>query len=405
LTLAVITSEENTMRYSPFVERISGESVSAWDIHYAAIEARGRGEDVIVLSIGDPDFATDSAICETAVEALRQGDTHYTHVLGRPLLREAIAAKQSELQGIPVKAENVALVAGAQNGLFATALCLFSQGDEVLVPEPMYLTYEACIHASGARIATIEQPASNGFRLTRAALEAAITDKTRGIALATPCNPTGNVYSREELEAVAEVARRHDLWVISDEVYGQITYDRPHLSIASLPGMAERTVVLNSLSKSHAMTGWRVGWVVAPPTLIGHLDNLLLCMLYGLPGFIQEAALKALELDEPVVSHAREVYRRRRDLVVAGLRGVVELDCRVPQAGMFMLVDVRRTGLSSMDFAWQLFRQTGVSVLDAEAFGASAKGFVRISFTVADDTLKDACQRIAGFVESLRANQ
>lgn len=393
------------MRYSPFVQRISGESVSAWDIHYAAIEARGRGEDVIVLSVGDPDFATDERISAAASAALEQGDTHYTHVLGRPALREAIAAKQRRLLGIEVSADNVALVAGAQNGLFATSLCLFSSGDEVLVPEPMYLTYEACIHASGAQIACVQQPAANGFRLTAAALEAALTDKTRGIALATPCNPTGNVYSREELEAVAEVARKHDLWVISDEVYGQLTYDRDHLSIASMPGMAERTVILNSLSKTHAMTGWRVGWVIAPPALVGHLDNLLLCMLYGLPGFIQEAALKALELDEEVIGSAREVYRRRRDLVVAGLKQVQLLDCREPEAGMFMLVDVRRTGLSSMDFAWQLFRATGVSVLDAQAFGASAEGFVRISFTVADDVLKDACQRIAGFVETLGATR
>ncbi|QZI71830.1 aminotransferase class I/II-fold pyridoxal phosphate-dependent enzyme [Pseudomonas protegens] len=393
------------MRYSPFVQRISGESVSAWDIHYAAIEARGRGEDVIVLSVGDPDFATDARISAAASAALEQGDTHYTHVLGRPALREAIAAKQRRLLGIDVSADNVALVAGAQNGLFATCLCLFGSGDEVLVPEPMYLTYEACVHASGAQIACVQQPAANGFRLTAAALEAALTDKTRGIALATPCNPTGNVYSREELEAVAEVARKHDLWVISDEVYGQLTYDREHLSIASLPGMAERTVILNSLSKTHAMTGWRVGWVIAPPALVGHLDNLLLCMLYGLPGFIQEAALKALELDEEVIGSAREVYRRRRDLVVAGLKPVQLLDCREPEAGMFMLVDVRRTGLSSMDFAWQLFRATGVSVLDAQAFGASAEGFVRISFTVADEVLKDACQRIAGFVETLGATR
>ena len=393
------------MRYSPFVQRISGESVSAWDIHYAAIEARGRGEDVIVLSVGDPDFATDARISAAASAALEQGDTHYTHVLGRPALREAIAAKQRRLLGIEVSADNVALVAGAQNGLFATSLCLFSSGDEVLVPEPMYLTYEACIHASGAKIACVQQPAANGFRLTAAALEAALTDKTRGIALATPCNPTGNVYSREELEAVAEVARKHDLWVISDEVYGQLTYDRDHLSIASMPGMAERTVILNSLSKTHAMTGWRVGWVIAPPALVGHLDNLLLCMLYGLPGFVQEAALKALELDEEVVSEARRIYRRRRDLVVAGLKQVALLDCREPEAGMFMLVDVRRTGLSSMDFAWQLFRATGVSVLDAQAFGASAEGFVRISFTVADEVLKDACQRIAGFVETLGAQR
>lgn len=393
------------MRYSSFVERIGGDSVSAWDIHYAAVEAQARGEDVIVLSVGDPDFATDSRICETAVDALRAGDTHYTHVLGRPRLRQAIAARQSRLLGMTVQPDNIAVVAGAQNGLFAVSLCLFGPGDEVLVPEPMYLTYQACIHATGARIATVEQPAGNGFRLTRSALEAALTDKTRGIALATPCNPTGNVYSPEELALVADVAREHDLWVISDEVYGQITYDHPHASVASLPGMEARTVVLNSLSKSHAMTGWRVGWVAGPKTLVGHLDNLLLCMIYGLPGFIQQAALKALEMDDAVVNDARTLYRRRRDLVVQRLGHIIELDCRVPQAGMFMLVDVSRTGLSGMDFAWQLFRSTGVSVLDAEAFGASARGFVRISFTVADDTLADACERIAGFVDGLRGRR
>ncbi|SEM38950.1 arginine:pyruvate transaminase [Pseudomonas sp. ok272] len=391
------------MKYSSMVQRISGETVTAWDIHYAACDAQARGEDAIVLSIGDPDFATDSAICAAAIQALNEGDTHYSHVIGRPQLREAIAAKQAALLGLPVSADNVALVAGAQNGLYATAMCLFEQGDEVLVPAPMYLTYEASIQASGARLVPIAQPAENDFRLTLAAIEAAVTDKTRGIALATPNNPTGNVYTCEELEAVALIAQRHNLWVISDEVYGQLTYDRPHVSVATLEGMAERTVVLNSLSKSHAMTGWRVGWVVAPTELIGHLDNLLLCMLYGLPGFIQAAALKALEVDERVIGEARVLYRRRRDLVAEGLRNVPLLKCKVPEAGMFMLVDVRGTGLSSTDFAWQLFRETGVAVLDATAFGASTAGFVRISFTVSDAALSDACGRIASFIERLQA--
>ncbi|WP_095080285.1 pyridoxal phosphate-dependent aminotransferase [Pseudomonas sp. Irchel s3h17] len=391
------------MKYSSMVKRISGETVTAWDIHYAACEAQERGEDAIVLSIGDPDFATADDICAAAVEALMQGDTHYTHVIGRPVLRAAIAAKQSALLGQPVSADNVALVAGAQNGLYATAMCLFEHGDEVLVPAPMYLTYAASIQASGARLVPIAQPAEKDFRLTLVALEALVTDKTRGIALATPNNPTGNVYTREELEAVALVAQRHNLWVISDEVYGQLTYDRPHLSVASFEGMAERTIVLNSLSKSHAMTGWRVGWVVAPLELIGHLDNLMLCMLYGLPGFIQAAALKALELDEQVVGEGRVLYRRRRDLVVEGLRDVPLLKCKVPEAGMFMLVDVRDSGLSSTDFAWQLFRETGVAVLDASAFGASTAGFVRISFTVSDAALSDACGRIAGFIKRLQA--
>ncbi len=390
------------MQYSSMVKRISGETVTAWDIHYAACDAQTRGEDVIVLSIGDPDFSTADEICAAATQALSEGDTHYTHVLGRPALREAIAAKQTALLGLPVSADNVALVAGAQNGLYATAMCLFELGDEVLVPAPMYLTYAASIQASGARLVPIDQPAENDFRLTLAAIEAQVTDKTRGIALATPNNPTGNVYTREELEAVAQVARRHDLWVISDEVYGQLTYDRPHQSVSALEGMAERTVVLNSLSKTHAMTGWRVGWIIASKELIGHMDNLLLCMLYGLPGFIQAAALKALELDEKVVGEGRALYRRRRDLVVEGLRHVPLLKCKVPEAGMFMLVDTRETGLSSTDFSWQLFRETGVAVLDATAFGASTAGFVRISFTVSDEALSIACARIAKFVGKLQ---
>ncbi|WCD80717.1 pyridoxal phosphate-dependent aminotransferase [Pseudomonas sp. TUM22785] len=390
------------MNYSSLVQRISGETVSAWDIHYAACEAQERGEGAIVLSIGDPDFATAEPICAAAVEALGQGDTHYSAVIGRTPLREAIAAKQRTLLGIPVEVDNVAVVAGAQNGLYATSMCLFEGGDEVLVPEPMYLTYAASIQASGARLVSIAQPAEGDFRLTVEALEAVLSERTRGIALATPNNPTGNVYTLEELEAVAEVARRHDLWVLSDEVYGQLTYDRPHRSIATLEGMAERTVVLNSLSKSHAMTGWRVGWVVAPSELIGHLDNLMLCMIYGLPGFIQAAALKALELDEEIVGAARTLYRRRRDLVASALADVPLLHCKVPEAGMFMLVDVRGTGLSGMDFAWQLFRETGVSVLDAEAFGASCRGFVRLSFTVSDAELEEACRRIAGFIERLQ---
>lgn len=392
------------MKYSSLVGRIAGETVTAWDIHFAACDAAERGEDVIVLSIGDPDFTTDPRIIEAAVDALAAGDTHYTPVTGREEVRHAIAAKQRRLQGTPVSADEVTLVAGAQNGLFATALCLFEHGDDVLVPEPMYLTYAASLQASGARMVPIAQHADDDFRLTREAIEAALTPNTRGIAFATPNNPTGNVYRPEELEAIAEVARRHDLWVISDEVYGQLTYDRDHQSIASLPGMQERTIVINSLSKSHAMTGWRTGWVVGPKALIGHLDNLLLSMLYGLPGFVQQATLRALELDDDIVDQAREVYRRRRAIVMEGLGQCSRLGIKAPEAGMFMLVDIRETGLSSIDFAWQLFRSTGVSVLDAEAFGSSAKGFVRLSFAVSEAQLEDACQRIARFVDGLPAS-
>lgn len=389
------------MRFSSRVEHIGGESVAAWNIHTAAKEAERRGEDVIVLSVGDPDFSTPAAIVERAITALRDGDTHYSEVAGRHRLRTAIATLQNDLSGLAVGPENIMVTAGAQNALFAVAQCLFEPGDEVIVPEPMYLTYPAAIGASGARVVPVAVSAANGLRPDIEAIEAAVTPATRAIALANPNNPTGMVLTPGEAAAIAAIALRHDLWVIVDEVYSTLLFEGTHTAIAALPDMAERTVTLNSLSKSHAMTGWRVGWVMAQAPLIRHLDNLGLCMIYGLPGFIQEAALTAVEMSPVITADMRAIYRRRRDLVVQGLAGVAGIRCLSPAAGMFCLVDVRETGLSSLDFAWGLFRETGVSVLDALPFGPSADGFVRLAFTLDDARLAEATRRIAGYADRL----
>lgn len=391
----------SNMRFSSLVDRISGERVDAWKIHSAALEAAERGEDVIILSVGDPDFATPSVITERAVEALRAGDTHYADVSGRGELRQEIADLHTRQSGQAVSADNVIVVAGAQNGLFAVALCLCEAGDEILVPEPMYLTYEASIRAGGATLVPVPVSAASGFRLDPAALAAAVTPRTRAIFLATPCNPTGTVMTRAELEAVADIARQHDLWVVADEVYGSLTFEHAHLSIAALPGMAERTVTLSSLSKSHAMPGWRLGWAVGPSSLIDHMGRLALCMLYGLPGFIQEAARVAIAEHEPIAKQMRDTYRRRRDVTYDLLRNVEGLHCLLPEAGMFMMIDVRATGLTAAEFSWGLFRQTGVSVLDAQAFGASAAGFLRFGFVVDETRLVEACRRITAYVAGL----
>ncbi|MGY0791396.1 pyridoxal phosphate-dependent aminotransferase [Azospirillum argentinense] len=388
------------MRFSSLTDRIRGDRVAAWDIHFAAWTAKGRGEDVIVLSVGDPDFDTPAPVRDAAIAALHAGDTHYTPIPGRPELRAALARDVARRTGLPVEPENVIVCAGAQNGLFNATLCLVEAGDEVLVPEPMYLTYEACVRASGATLVPVAPDAAT-LRLDPAALAAAVTPRTRAIFLATPANPTGIVMSMEELEAVSDLARRHDLWVVADEVYASLTFDRPHVSIATLPGMAERTVTINSLSKSHAMTGWRAGWVVAPAPLVAHMGTLALCMLYGLPGFVQQAALVAVEQGDEAVAAMREGYRRRRDIALEALGSVPGLRCLKPEAGMFMLVDVRGTGLPTMEFAWRLFRETGVSVLDAGAFGPAAAGCVRLSFAVSEAELAEACRRIAAFVTGL----
>jgi arginine:pyruvate transaminase len=242
---------------------------------------------------------------------------------------------------------------------------------------------------------------ARAFHLDCDALERAVTARTKAIFFATPCNPTGVVMPRADLERIARLACAHDLWVLSDEVYADLTFEREHVSIMSLPGMAERTVTLGSLSKSHAMAGWRVGWAIGPTQLIEHMGRLALAMLYGLPGFIQQAALTALQEKSRIVAQMRDIYRRRRDVVFERLSRVPRLRCLLPEAGMFMMVDVSGTGLDTVDFTWQLFRAQGVSVLDASAFGETANGFVRLGFVVDEARLAEACERIAAFVAAL----
>ncbi|WP_350600414.1 aminotransferase class I/II-fold pyridoxal phosphate-dependent enzyme [Pseudomonas sp. 65/3-MNA-CIBAN-0223] len=386
------------MRFSPFVQRITGDGVAAWDIHYAAYEAQRRGEDVIILSVGDPDFPTPDFITDAAIHALREGDTHYTEIAGRLKLREAIAARHSPLFHRELHASNVILTAGAQNALFAASMCLLTAGDEVIALDPMYVTYEATLKASGATLVRVPCAADGGFRLDAAVLAKAITPRTKALFLSNPNNPTGVVLNREELQAIAELAVVHDLWVVVDEVYESLTFEREHLSLAAMPGMAERCVVIGSLSKSHAMTGWRIGWIIANETLVAHVENLVLSMLYGLPGFVMEASLKAVQSHADVTHGMRDIYRRRRDLVVKSLADCRGISVLNPDAGMFVLLDGRSTGLTSLEFAWRLLREAHVSVLDAAAFGEPAQGFVRLSFTQGEERLAEACQRIRKFV-------
>jgi polar amino acid transport system ATP-binding protein/arginine:pyruvate transaminase len=392
------------MRFSERVDRISGQGAAAWKIHSAAVADKRAGRDVIVLSIGDPDFATPEPIADVAIAALRQGDTHYTDIPGRPALRAAIARDHVARGGAAVSGDNVIVLAGAQNALFAASLCLFEPGDEVLVLDPTYVTYEATIRVSGADMIPVSPIPESGFRVDLSALENAVGPRTRAIMFANPNNPSGVVYSRSELAGIAEIARKHDLWVIADEVYASLTFDAPHVSIAALPDMAERTVTVGSLSKAQAMTGWRCGWIIGPEALVRHAENLSLCMLYGLPGFIQEGAIEALTNARAEMDAMREVYRRRRDVLHAALADLPELAVLKPEAGMFLMADVRGAGLSAADFSWGLYRAEGVSVLDATAFGASAAGFVRISYTLGETELMEGAERIRRYVEGLRRN-
>ncbi len=385
------------MKFSGLVGRISGDGADAWNTHGLARKARERGEDVILLSVGDPDLDTPAAVVDRAVESLRGGDTHYTPAAGRGLLREAIAAQHRARSGQEVAAENVIFLAGAQNALFAASLCLAGPGDEVIALEPLYPTYPAALEVSGARM--IRAPARLDFRVNPAALEALITPRTRAIFFATPNNPSGVIMTEADLAVIGELARRHSLWIVVDEVYAGLAPGGHVPSLAA--NLPEQVVTISSLSKSHSMPGWRAGWMVGPRSLITHVEALSLCMLYGLPGFIQEAALTALGVAPAAESRMREFCAARCAVLLAGLDGAPGLRCFVPDAGMFMLVDVRGTGLSGHEFMTALYDAERVSVIDGGAFGGDTRDFVRVCFATDEPVLRDACVRIRRFAASL----
>jgi len=387
------------MKFPPLVDRIKGESVAAWTIHGEAREAQLRGEDVIVLSIGDPELETPLPVLERAIEALRGGDIRYTPAPGRMVLRQAIARTHERRTGQTVSAENVVFLSGAQNALFSASMCVAGAGDEVLAIEPLYPIYPATIRASGAQLVRVPAPAAAGFRPDLGKLTAAITARTRALFFATPNNPSGVILSEEDLAAIGELARRHSLWIVADEVYAALAPG------GRVPGLAtrlpEQVVTISSLSKSHSMPGLRAGWMVGPKELVKHAESLSMCMLFGLPGFIQEAALTALNGSDAPELRIRELCTARRELLVQGLGGVRGIRCCVPDAGMFTLIDVRETGLSGYDFMSGLFRSERVSVLDGGAFGEATRGFVRLCFATDEATLREAMLRIRRYVGTL----
>jgi aspartate/methionine/tyrosine aminotransferase len=383
------------MKFSPLVKRIGGEGSDAWRTHSEAAAARDRGEDVIILSIGDPDITAPEPVIERAVECLRGGDTHYTPSKGRNPLREAIAAAHTERTGQPVKAENAIFLSGTQNALFVASMCLAGPGDEVITFDPLYPTYTATIEVSGARL--VRAPTGPGLRPDLGALESLVTPRTRALFWATPNNPSGVILSESELAAIGDIARRHDLWIVSDEVYAGLA---PGGKVPSLgPKMPERVVTIGSLSKSHSMPGFRAGWLIGPRELVAHAESLSMCMLFGLPGFIQEAALTALSIAPEVERRLREYCDVRRDRFMAGLKGVPNIQAFAPQAGMFLLLDVSDTGLSGYQFMRALYERRKVSVLDGAAFGKHTAHFVRVCFATEETTIDAACTRIRQFCE------
>ena len=391
------------MKFSPLADRLSVSGADAWIIHNEAVRLQVSGREVTFLTIGDPDQAAPEVVVEGAVASLRRGRKGYSPYAGLPSVRAAIAARIERRTGTSCAARNVIVMPGAQAGVYAALQCVAGPGDEVILPEPVYATYPAVIAATGATMVNVPLDPGRGFRPDLGAIERAVTPRTRAIWINTPHNPTGVVFDEAEMGAIAALCRGRDLWLISDEVYEDMAYARPHVGAWSLPGMTDRAIVVSSLSKSHAIPGFRFGWIAGPAPLVERVTNLVLCMLFGGPPFLQDGVLPALERDLPEVAALRETYRRRAADFSALLAEAAACRLTPPEGGMFALLDVRSTGLESLAFARRLLEEEGVAVLPCDAFGPSAAGHVRISLTLPEAELMAAGRKIVAFAARLAA--
>lgn len=379
--------------------RISGivpSGKDGWEVHFTAYQRKQAGEAITMLSVGDHDFDTPEQTVEACVQAVRSGHHHYTPLPGMPRLRAAMAAVSTECTGVETAAENVLATPGGQSALFAAVIATLDAGGHAVVVAPYYATYPGTFRAAGAGFTVVETRAENGFQPDAAAIERAIDPNTRAILINTPNNPTGAIYTRESLAALAEICVRRDLWLLSDEVYWSITGGRQHLSPRALAGMSERTLVINSMSKSHGMTGWRIGWLTGPKSIISRLIDLNLVTTYGLPDFTSRAAIEALENRYGVDDIAAR-YAERRAVFLKAIEGTNGFVVRGSQGGMYVMLDVSAVDPDCEAFAWKLLDTEKIAVMPGSSFGEAAKGHIRISLTQPDDILRDAGNRLKRF--------
>lgn len=356
-------------------------------------------DNVISLGIGEPDFDTPAPIVEAGIEALRKGATHYTSNSGTNELRTAIANQVFKLYGQTYNAASEVLVTvGVSEALYLAMAALLDRGDEIIIPEPSFVSYIPMAQMVGAVPVRVPTYAKDGFQITAQAIEAAVTPKTKALLIASPNNPTGTVISRERLNEIATVAKRHNLVVISDEIYDRLVYGVEHTCFASLPGMYSRTVVLQGFSKAYAMTGWRIGYILGPAELAGAMRKIHQYLIMSAPTPSQMAALKALEVGEPFVQEMHAEYDRRRRLIVGGLNNL-GLTCVEPQGAFYAFPCVEKTGLDDNQFAEMLLQEERVAVIPGRGFGESGKGYVRMSYATAYEKIEQALERIARFAQ------
>ncbi|MFA5689313.1 MAG: aminotransferase class I/II-fold pyridoxal phosphate-dependent enzyme [Kiritimatiellales bacterium] len=358
-------------------------------------------DDVISLGVGEPDFVTPWRIREAAITSLEQGSTSYTSNLGLPSLRRGISGYVKTFTGVTYNPENEILVTvGVSEAMDIALRALINPGDEVLYHEPCFVSYNPAVQLAYGVPVNVETPAENGFKLTRKMLEEKVTPKSKILIVNFPTNPTGTVLSKSEVEDIASFAIDHDLIVLSDEIYGELTYNGTHHSFISVPGMRERTVYLHGFSKAWAMTGFRLGFACAPPELIEAMMKIHQYTMMCAPTTSQRAAVEALKNPEKDIAEMRDSYCVRRNFMHAAFKDM-GIDCLLPGGAFYMFPSIGKFGLSSKEFALRLLEEESVAVVPGTAFGAVGEGSVRCCYATALDDIKEALVRINRFIQRL----
>lgn len=383
-------------------ESVRAVAQDGTQLRYALMEMAAEMDDVLKLGRGDPDLPTPQHIVDAANEAMRAGRTAPTPVAGMPELRAAIAEHMQRENGIPATAENIIVTTGGQEGVFLALQAILNPGDEILVPDPRYTSYDDAIKRSGAKMVMIPTDRDDAFNLHPDAVEAAITPKTKALLIVTPSNPTAGIVTEDRLRAIADIAMKHNLIVVVDEIYGKIVYEPwHHFSIASIPGMAERTITLDAFSKAYAMTGWRCGYVAAPANVIDAMARIKQATTGPAATVSQWAGLAAITGPQDSVAEYKAIYTERRAVLLEGLRKM-GFAYGEPRGGLFVWVDSSSTGIHATELSYLLLNEARVLIFPGTAFGEQWRDYVRITMLEPIDVLREAVERMIPVVTRYR---
>lgn len=355
-------------------------------------ELRRKGVDLTALTLGEPDFPTPKYIVEACKRALDEGRTTYTDGSGILELKKTVCDKLKSENSLSYTPEEISITTGVAQGMFVALLAALNPGDEVLIPDPVYLTYSEIPNVAGAVIKKYNLLEENDYQINVDEIRSMITDKTKMLVIVSPSNPTGGVLGRESLEAIAEIAKEHDLLVLSDEIYDRFVYDDEQelISIASLPGMKERCIVLNGFSKSMAMTGWRLGYIAAPVEMIEPMNRLSFYMTAGATTFVQYAGIAGLRDEDGSIARMRDEFKRRRDYLVEEINKMKHFSCKKPEGAFYIFMNIKKTGMTASDFCNYAIDNYHLALIPGSAFGDNGEGYARLSYASSMDVLKKA---------------